>query len=585
MTSGQTAASPWVDGEQFQLLFDEMLEGFAVHEIIVDADGVPVDYRFLDVNPAFERQTGLVRREIIGRTVREVIPGIEGEWIERYGRVALTSEPVTFTLPASDLGKTYQVRAFSPKPGYFATVFNDVTDYENAARALRTEEETYRELYERSPIGYESLDADGNIIIVNQAWLDVLGYSADEVIGHPFAEFLAPGYAEKFCDLFASFKAAGKTHIEVEMLHKDGTPRFVAFDGRIGLDENGNFKQTHCVMQDLTERHRIEEVRRQIEEQHKSTITDAPIPMMVHAEDGEVIQINNAWQELTGYTPEQIPTVAAWTSLAYGPRSDSMQDNISRLYELTGRISEGEFPIRTATGQERIWEFHSAPMGRTPDGRRLVVSMATDMTDRKEFETELLTSKKRLEQMVLDVVATMGRIVEKRDPYTQGHEVRVAALSSRIAEEMGLPERDIDDIEMAALVHDIGKLAVPAEILTKPGKLSEAEFALIREHPAEGHEILKQIVFPSPVAEIALRHHERMDGSGYPGGLAGDDIPLVARIVAVADVVEAMSSHRPYRPAVGLEAAMDELRACPEKYDPVVVEACLRLYEVGAIRF
>jgi putative nucleotidyltransferase with HDIG domain len=144
---------------------------------------------------------------------------------------------------------------------------------------------------------------------------------------------------------------------------------------------------------------------------------------------------------------------------------------------------------------------------------------------------------------------------------------------------MGLPEDTLNGISMAGLLHDIGKLRVPAEILTKPGQLSDAEFALIHEHPVQGFEILSHIDFPWPIAEIVYQHHERMDGSGYPRQLSGDEILVPARILAVADVVEAMASHRPYRPALGLDKAMDEITTHPESFDAKVVAACVALYE------
>jgi putative nucleotidyltransferase with HDIG domain len=183
--------------------------------------------------------------------------------------------------------------------------------------------------------------------------------------------------------------------------------------------------------------------------------------------------------------------------------------------------------------------------------------------------------------MVHDVAAAMGSVVEARDPYTQGHELRVADLARLIAAEMGLTQHETDGIGMAGLLHDIGKLRIPAEILTKPGMLSPAEFSLIREHPRQGFDILHHIDFPWPVAETVHRHHERLDGSGYPDGLRGDEIPLPARILAVADVVEAMSSHRPYRPRVGLPQAIEEISENPQRYDAAVVQACVRLYERG----
>jgi putative nucleotidyltransferase with HDIG domain len=159
----------------------------------------------------------------------------------------------------------------------------------------------------------------------------------------------------------------------------------------------------------------------------------------------------------------------------------------------------------------------------------------------------------------------------------------VAVLSRLIAEEMGLPEAEVDGIEVAALVHDIGKLAVPAEILTKPGKLSSVEFELIKGHSQGGYDILKDIDFDWPIADIVLQHHERMDGTGYPNGLSGDEILLAARILMVADVIEAMAAHRPYRPALGLEAAMVEITGHPEKFDPHVISVCASLYEAQKI--
>ena len=186
-----------------------------------------------------------------------------------------------------------------------------------------------------------------------------------------------------------------------------------------------------------------------------------------------------------------------------------------------------------------------------------------------------------MEKMVHDVAEAMGSVVEARDAYTQGHQVRVAGLALKIAREMGLSETMFDEISLAGLLHDIGKLRVPAEILTKPGTLSTAEMSLIREHPAQGYEILRHIDFPWPVAEVVRQHHERCDGSGYPAGLHGEEIMLSARILAVADVVEAMASHRPYRPALGLAKAIEEIASYPERYDPDVLAACKRLYERG----
>ncbi len=201
----------------------------------------------------------------------------------------------------------------------------------------------------------------------------------------------------------------------------------------------------------------------------------------------------------------------------------------------------------------------------------------------RDSESQLKASNVLLERMVHDVAEAMGRVVEARDPYTQGHQERVARVSKALAVHMGLSAEEVAAVEMAALVHDIGKLGVPAEILSRPGTLGEVEFLLIKEHPRMGYDILKDIAFPWPVAQIALQHHERMDGSGYPDRLQGGDILLEARVVAVGDVVEAMASHRPYRPALGLDAAVTEIRSHPELFDADVTQACVELYASGLL--
>jgi len=201
------------------------------------------------------------------------------------------------------------------------------------------------------------------------------------------------------------------------------------------------------------------------------------------------------------------------------------------------------------------------------------------------IEEDLVSSNAQLEQMVYEVAEAMGKIVEARDPYTKGHEMRVSQLGEMIAQEMGCSPDEIAAVSMASMLHDIGKLRIPTEILTKPGRLSVSEFALIKEHAQAGYEILVDVSFPWPVAEIILQHHERMDGSGYPSGVGGDAILPAARIVALSDLVEAMASFRPYRPAVGIQAAIAEIEDHPELYDAEVVTACLRLYEDGRLDF
>jgi PAS domain S-box-containing protein/putative nucleotidyltransferase with HDIG domain len=241
---------------------------------------------------------------------------------------------------------------------------------------------------------------------------------------------------------------------------------------------------------------------------------------------------------------------------------------------------DSEFRMIRPDDGRTIWIQAHWALERTPEGvPARFVGVVQDVTLRHEAQEAMVASNESLQRMIRDVAEVMGGIIETRDPYTQGHQVRVAAIANALAVEMGLSDDDLDCIQMAALLHDIGKLSVPAEILSKPGKLSEVEFALIREHPVRGHAILSRIAFPWPIADIVLQHHERSDGSGYPAGLKESETLLPARILAVADVLEAMASYRPYRPSLGADAAIDEIATHPDKYCADVVSAALVLYE------
>ncbi len=199
---------------------------------------------------------------------------------------------------------------------------------------------------------------------------------------------------------------------------------------------------------------------------------------------------------------------------------------------------------------------------------------------RWESELEVSAGYENLQKTFSDVIRTMGQIVGKKDPYTIEHQERVGTLASAIGARMNLDAERCEGLRIAGLVHDVGKIEIAGEILNKPGRLSPIEFELVKTHSQSGYEILSGIDFPWPVAEIALQHHERLNGSGYPRGLKGNEILLEARIIAVADVVESMISHRPYRPALGMDAAREELKARKgEFYDPEVVDACLGLLE------
>ena len=215
-----------------------------------------------------------------------------------------------------------------------------------------------------------------------------------------------------------------------------------------------------------------------------------------------------------------------------------------------------------------------------------VIVLVRDISERKQAEEEVRRQAEQLRRTVEGAVLAMSLVVETRDPYTAGHERRVSELATAIAKNMGMEGEALTALRLGGLIHDIGKIAVPAEILAKPGRLSEIELNIIKQHSASGFDILGAIDFGLPIAEMVLQHHERQDGSGYPRGLSGEDILPEARILAVADVVEAMSSHRPYRAALGMAAALAEVKEhAGVKYDADVVATCVRLVEEQGFAF
>jgi PAS domain S-box-containing protein len=267
------------------------------------------------------------------------------------------------------------------------------------------------------------------------------------------------------------------------------------------------------------------------------------------------------------------------------------QWDISKLRELLETIlpqkttfDNYEVEHDFATIGRRIMLLNARQIQRVLGKERIILLAIEDITDRRELEE--VRSKKEVVEQIRKARKALGAtiqaisvIVETRDPYTAGHQKRVADLARAIATEMDLSVDQIDGIRMAATIHDLGKISVPAEILSKPTKLTALEFSLIKTHPQSGYDILKDIDFPWPIARTVLEHHERMNGSGYPNGLTGDNLLMESRILAVADVVESMASHRPYRPSLGIEAALQEIEKNKGTlYDNTVADVCLRVF-------
>lgn len=498
--------------EGSRLLVDSMVEGLALHEIVLDEHGEPCDYRFLEINPAFEALTGLAAGDVIGKTAREAIPGLDPSWIERYAAVASTGVPARFEQYSSPLGRHFEVVAYSPRPGQFVTLFSDITErveqaesqerarllleaslesqkgtilfsidpqyrylYFNKAHAeamrqaygrtvklgdcvldhitnnddrvvakdnydralageshsnirefgdaavaayesyfnpirddrgtiigatgmahditerikqekeLRLSEERFSTLFQQAPLGYQSLDEDGCFIEVNQAWLDTLGYERHEVIGSWFGDFLAPEYVDAFRGRFPLFKERGAIHSEFQLMHKDGSRHFIAFDGRIGHNPDGSFRQTHCILAGVTERKHAEEALRESEMRYRAAIQTAMEGFWLVSADGRLLTVNDAYCRMSGYTVEEL-LGTRFSDLEVRESEDEVIDHIARV---------------RAAGSDRFESIH-----RRKDGTTFSVEVSTSFSpaDGGQFACFIrdVTDQKRAAQDLRD---------------------------------------------------------------------------------------------------------------------------------------------------------------------------------------
>ncbi|MBI3479352.1 MAG: GAF domain-containing protein [Nitrosomonadales bacterium] len=265
-----------------------------------------------------------------------------------------------------------------------------------------------------------------------------------------------------------------------------------------------------------------------------------------------------------------------------GEDRDKVAESMRRLRNREARSIALEFTVTRRDGVT-ITVGTNASLA-TYHGREAIIGLNQDISEKKRAEEQISNYVAKLKIAFLGTVKLATSLGEMRDPYTAGHERRVSEIAVAIATKMGLDEQRIEGIKIAGYLHDIGKIGIPAEFLVKPGRLTAAEYTLVQAHAKASHEALKHVEFPWPVATIAYQHHERMDGNGYPNGLKGDEILLESRVVTVADVIEAMASHRPYRPGLGIDKALAEIeRGNGTSYDPDVVSACLALFREGYV--
>ncbi|NPU85404.1 MAG: response regulator [Syntrophaceae bacterium] len=330
---------------------------------------------------------------------------------------------------------------------------------------------------------------------------------------------------------------------------------------------------------EIRERRLVEGNLRVSEARYRDMFTNAVEGIYRSTREGRFLVVNPSFARMYGYeTPqEMIDGIFSVDRQVYCLAED--RDRINAELEEKGSIRDMEVRHRRKDGSP-FWVSLTSRVIRDGEGEILFYEgRVVDITDRKQAEEKIREGMDRLQQALRGVIQVLVRVVEQRDPYTAGHQMRVADLAGAIAGELSLDEEETEGIRMAGMVHDVGKMSIPAEILSKSAGLNNMEMMLIREHPETAVRILREIQFPWEIARTVLEHHERMDGSGYPQGLKEGQILLSSRILAVADTVESMASHRPYRPALGVDAALAEIGEYRGiRFDADVVDACIRLF-------
>ena len=448
--------------------------------------------------------------------------------------------------------------------------------------ALRISEERHRLIIDYSLDMIYTLDADGRFLFVSPASQRIMGYKPSEMEGRTFREFVHPNDAATVEYTLKDFIETGRftPGFEYRAKHSSGVWRWHTTSGNRVLTDDGSFLYFVGITHDITERRQIAESLKTLTLRYEAMLAAIP-DIIIEVDENKVYTWANP--AATEFFGEDV--IGKEASFFFVEEQDTY-DVVDPLFKGNENVIYVESQQRRKDGEKRLLAWWCRVLKDNNGNITGALSSARDITESKLSEEKLLKSYASLKKTLNDSINTMVKIVELRDPYTAGHQQNVAALATAIAVEMKLEETRIEHLRTAAVIHDIGKMYVPSDILSKPGKLSEIEFSLIQTHARNGYDIVKGMDFPSDVAQVVLQHHERLDGSGYPNGIRGEEILLEAKIVAVADVVEAMASDRPYRPAKGIDQALAEIAENRGRlYDPAVVDACLELFNSGRFEF
>jgi PAS domain S-box-containing protein len=443
--------------------------------------------------------------------------------------------------------------------------------------ALPRTGEIYKALVASSRDAILGLNRKGTIIFWNKGAEQIFSYSTDEILGQPVIKLMSEkhteGHTKELTD-FLGGNGGGTGTIEFEALRKDGSTFPIELSLSI-WQQNGKFVGL-AIGKDITGRKQMEQALMESAERYCNLFANSLEAVFAADIEENILVGNKALEKLCGYCLEELTEMKPTNIL-----SPEKREYISKHLE---KMLSADEPISSVVHEI----FRN-------DGKRILIEQYLNSVRRKDtivgFQgayidiAERNKTAEQLKSSFINLAKTVSRVIESCDPYTAGHQQRVAELARLVGENIGLAEDMVERLYLNGLLHDIGKISIPTSILTKPGELSEEEWALIRAHTKQGYNILKDANLPWPVADVALQHHERLDGSGYPDGITGDKLSLEVSILAVCDVVEAMSSHRPYRPARTTTDILKELKnGRGTKYDVSVVDVMLPMIESGEFK-
>lgn len=642
---GRTRAALQTAEERFLVAAEASLDALFILTSVRGEHGDILDFTFTDINARAEQMLGMARGQVIGQKLCELIPfNRTGGFFQKYVAVAEMGAPLEeeFPIDAPQIKAKWLRHQVVRVGDGIAITSRDITGWKKAGAALRESETRFRDIVRVSADWIWEVDAEGRYTYASESVKDLLGYASEEVIGKTPFDFMSPEEAARVGAVFAEITARREPFHDLNNInsHKDGSLRYVQTSGTPILDDDGRLLGYRGLDKDMTAKTLAElalaqanralraraminaallRVTNEVELLQSATrvIVETGGYRMAgvgYAEDDAGKSIKPvAWAATEeGYSAEVIQT---WADTEAGQRpisrairsgkpevarnisSDPVFANFRDDAAKRGYASNLALPLSDGTrifGALNI--YADVPNAFDTEEIQLLAELANNLafgiialrtrTERDRIAHAHAHHAEILQRSLEQSIQVIADTVDARDPYTAGHQRRVAELAVGIARELGLPEDKIHGIHLAAVIHDLGKIRVPAEILSKPGKLSDTELMLIKEHAQAGYDILKDVDFPWPIADIVRQHHEKLDGSGYPQGLKGAQILLESRIMTVADVVEAMSSHRPYRAALGIEVALKEIeQGRGSAYDPAVVDACLRLFREGRFAF